>query len=102
MGQMRPRKIDDDLIDDLRAFATHRWPRRTGRSEGEREDARRPPHLRNAAIAKMTDHAQVGAAVMTQRYWDSERKKAERLKQQRSNHGGRFVNRYSLRGIGSH
>jgi hypothetical protein len=26
VGQMRPRKIDDDLVDDLRAFATHRWP----------------------------------------------------------------------------
>jgi hypothetical protein len=36
VGQMRPRKIDDDLVDDLRAFATHRWPPKPMLNEHER------------------------------------------------------------------
>ena len=78
--QMRPRKIDDDLVDDLRAFATHRWPVQPHMTEAERKDAQRPVHLRAAAIAQLA-HDEASRAHMARMVWDSEQEKARRRQQ---------------------
>jgi hypothetical protein len=97
VGQMRPRKIDDDLIDDLRAFATHRWPRPSALTTDERADAARPVGLRNADIAKLTEHEEVGRAVLAQHFHDSRREQARRMEEGPARPGG-FINRYSFTG----
>lgn len=65
VGQMRPRKIDDDLIDDLRAFATHRWPPKPLMTEAERRELRLRPELRAGAIAQIPDALQQQAAIQS-------------------------------------
>lgn len=91
VGKMRPRKIDDDVVDVLRAFATHRWPRRPTLTDEERKDKNRPLHLRSATIAEIAEPEQVGAAYMKQLVFDSDRARALAAKKP-----GRFVNRHSF------
>ena len=53
--QMRPKKIDDDLVDCLRAFATHRWPQRPPLSQAERDELSLPPHLQWKFVSRIQD-----------------------------------------------
>lgn len=84
VGQMRPRKIDDDVVDVLRAFATHRWPRKPYMTEAEQKDAARPPGIRNADLAKVTNNEEASRIIMSQMFFDSEREKERR---DREGHG---------------
>jgi hypothetical protein len=77
-GLMRPRKIDDDLIDPLRAFAVHGWPAPPWLTEAERRDAARPAGLRNASIALITSHEESARAILGQMMWDHEREEEEK------------------------
>ena len=98
VGQMRPRKIDDDVVDDLRAFATHRWPKRPTLNEEERRQQRLPARMRTAEIVVLPPEEQ-GHAFSTQRYLLSQLKVAETEKAKRERGGGaggRFVNRHSF------
>jgi hypothetical protein len=71
-GQMRPRKIDDDLIDPLRAFAVHGFPAKPARTEREERDVGRPTSLRNDALAAISDPRVASAAIMAQMIFDEE------------------------------
>ncbi|HEX7999576.1 MAG TPA: hypothetical protein VF528_14410 [Pyrinomonadaceae bacterium] len=50
VGQMQPRKIDDDLVNDLGAFATHRWPSQPQMTEEERRLSKLSDHLKPKAL----------------------------------------------------
>jgi hypothetical protein len=76
-GQMRPRKIDDDCVDILRAFATHRWPKPAEMTDAEERDSHRPVGLRNADIAAITDHGEAARAHLSQMVYDAEHFKSE-------------------------
>lgn len=67
VGQMRPRKIDDDLVDDLRAFATHRWPSQPQMTEEERRLSRLPDHLKPKALTAL-----LGTPVFVEAYWEQQ------------------------------
>ena len=68
VGQMRPRKIDDDLIDDLRAFATHRWPSQPRMSAEERRVSQLPAELRPAAVLAKKGQCDFPELVSAQRH----------------------------------
>jgi hypothetical protein len=97
-GLMRPRKIDDDLIDPLRAFAVHRFPAQPKLAGGEQEDRKLPAELQSATIAALPPEEQ-GRAHEAQQMYASRERLAERERDKKSKvMGGRFVNRYSFIG----
>jgi hypothetical protein len=77
VGQMRPRKIDDDLIDDLRAFATHRWPPKPTLTDAERRNLAMPAGLRDADVARETDPAVRSVMILSQKAWAKPETKPE-------------------------
>jgi hypothetical protein len=85
VGAMRPRKIDDDCVDILRAFATHRWPRRPPMTQRERDYRALPAHFRDDAIAKLPPE-QASAAIMGARVFLHEREE----ERERERGGSRF------------
>jgi hypothetical protein len=78
-GLMRPRKIDDDLIDPLRAFAVHRFPAQNTLSVMEALTQRLPVQLQPAQIQKLPE-AEQGQAWATQQYYLSRIRLAEQEK----------------------
>jgi hypothetical protein len=77
-GLMRPRKVDDDLIDPLRAFAVHRWPPPKRLTEAEAMEASRPAWLRESAIDAATENAQSAQIIASRLLFDGEREDFER------------------------
>jgi hypothetical protein len=67
VGLMRPRKIDDDLVDDLRAFATHRWPSQPQMTDEERRVHRLPDHLKPKALKAL-----LGTPAFVDAYWEQQ------------------------------
>jgi len=67
-GLMRPRKIDDDLIDPLRAFAVHRFPAQPTLSEAEQRERKLPERLRQVTIQELPP-AEQGRANGAQQLW---------------------------------
>ncbi len=80
VGQMRPRKVDDDLVDDLRAFATHRWPRKPRRSEEEKREEKMQPGVRLVDIPDLPTEAERAQAITSHNLW-SGHFKAEQAKE---------------------
>jgi hypothetical protein len=78
-GLMRPRKIDDDLIDPLRAFAVHRFPAQNTLSAMEALTQRLPVQLQPAQIQQLPE-AEQGQAWATQQHYLSRIRLAEQEK----------------------
>jgi hypothetical protein len=93
-GLMRPRKIDDDLIDPLRAFAVHRFPAQAQLSQEEVWEQKLPVTLRTATIAALPPEQQSQALYTQQIKLASLKAKEEAPSHARV--AGRFVNQYSF------
>jgi hypothetical protein len=78
-GLMRPRKIDDDLIDPLRAFAVHRFPAQTTLSAMEALTQKLPIQLQPAQIQQLPE-AEQGQAWASQQHYLSRIKLAAQEK----------------------
>ncbi len=98
-GLMRPRKVDDDLIDPLRAFAVHRFPSQTSMTDAERRNASRPGILRDENIARLSNE-DATRAITGQMVYDAEQSEAREFEENaRRKSGGRFYSGVGLRGF---
>lgn len=75
VGRMRPRKVDDDFVDVLRAFAVKGWVPNAPLTANEEIDAARPVSLKDSSINKLED-VYVPGAVMAQMIFDQEQMNA--------------------------
>jgi hypothetical protein len=90
-GMMRPRKIDDDVIDILRAFAVHKWPARPTKTPEERREDALPGKAKLATIAELPPEDQ-SQAYASRELWLLKVKAAEAAKTKAATARKPFVN----------
>jgi hypothetical protein len=98
-GLMRPRKVDDDLVDPLRAFAVHRFPPQTSMTDAERRNALRPSIIKDENIARLSNE-EASRAITGQMIYDAEQREEREFEENaRRKSGGRFSTGAGLRGF---